>query len=228
MERASRSSFVQATTSRRRAFATGESSHLVRTRAERVRLDALHGGRPPTISRAISSRSSRWRSTPRSAPRRRRQPDARTPLLIDVRVRSRLSRTAESGNPTVVTAESVSRQELPDHRPGWRDGVSPWQPSMPRPGRRHRRCRRGVKSPQAVERWAFAQRAVSESLGTARCAPITCRAAATTGPRTTGSCAICCTAAVFRPDCRPLSARKSSSTLRLLLRLLDRSFIVGG
>src|SRR5438552_7149432 len=26
--------------------------------------------------------------------------------------------------------------------------------------------RRGVKSPQAVERWAFAQRAVSESLGT--------------------------------------------------------------
>jgi len=99
---------------------------------------------------------------------------------------------------------------------------------MPRPGRRHRRCRRGVKSPQAVERWAFAQRAVSESLGTARCAPITCRAAATTGPRTTGSCAICCTAAVFRPDCRPLSARKSSSTLRLLLRLLDRSFIVGG
>src|SRR6266702_3692416 len=60
------------------------------------------------------------------------------------------------------------------------------------------------------------------------CATITRRAAATTGLRTTGSCAICCTAAVFRPDCRPLSARKSSSTLRLLLRLLDRSFIVGG
>ena len=55
------------------------------------------------------------------------------------------------------------------------------------------------------------------------CAPITRRAAATTGLRTTGSCAICCTAAVFRPDCRLLSARKSSATLRLL----DRSFIVG-
>src|SRR5437867_13136362 len=111
----------------------------------------------PTISRAISSRSSRWRSTPRSAPRRRRQPDARTPLLIDVRVRSRLSRTAESGNPTVVTAESVSRQELPDHRPGWRGGES---------GRASWRARAGVRgagvgeeenAPLAVERWAFAQ-----------------------------------------------------------------------
>ncbi len=49
------------------------------------------------------------------------QVDQETTFLIDVLTRSRLSRTAKSGNPTVVTAESVSRQELPDHRPDGRN-----------------------------------------------------------------------------------------------------------
>ncbi len=144
---------------------------------------------------------------------------------VVARITTSAQRAAVNVRDPTLVLPTTTRDALSLRRRRQRQSrASPW----PRPGRRHRRCRRGVKSPQAVERWAFAQRAVSESLGTARCAPITCRAAATTGLRTTGSCAICCTAAVFRPDCRPLSARKSSSTLRLLLRLLDRSFIVGG
>src|SRR5439155_25722721 len=83
--------------------------------------------------------------------------DARTPLLIDVRVRSRLSRTAESGNPTVVTAESVSRQELPDHRPGWRGGVT-----RRNTGARGRPCIKigrasGRERAQAVELWVLSK-----------------------------------------------------------------------
>src|SRR2546425_10668953 len=64
-------------------------------------------------------------------------------------------------------------------------------------------------------------------MGTLRCERRTCWAAGNRGRGLTSSYAICCTAAVFRPDCRPLSARKSSSTLRLLLRLLEDRKSVG-
>ena len=76
----------------------------------------------PSRSPLRSHRDRGWRARRRGCART--APCRRTSGIL---TRSRLSRTAKSGNPTVVTAESVSRQELPDHRPGWRDGVSPWQ-----------------------------------------------------------------------------------------------------
>src|SRR5262249_38656956 len=66
----------------------------------------------------------------RSAPRRDagRQSADRGKTRHEMQPR-RNQNTAEPGNPTVVTAEAVSRPELPDHRPGWRQVMIATRPT---------------------------------------------------------------------------------------------------